>query len=128
MTDLAAEAERLEQVAPGYLARIRAAAAARGLASTPAGRARHAVDLLDQAARISPDVPLASANPAARVLKRIVNRLVRWYMIYITDQTTELGVSASWVGRAMLDYIGGLESEVADLRRELEELKAERGS
>jgi hypothetical protein len=127
MSDLAAEAERLEQLAPGYLARVRAAAAARGLAPTPAGRARQAVDLLDQTARISPDVPLASANPLARVLKLIVNRLVRWYMIYITDQATELGVSVSWVGRAMLDYIGRLESEVAGLRREVEELKAARG-
>lgn len=121
---LAQAAERLEGIAPGYLARARRLAAARGLPPNAAARVGQAIDLVDEAAQVDADAPTLSASPGARTVKTAVGRFVRWYMLYMAGQVSELGASVSWLGRALFDYASGVEAEVDRLRAEVVQLRA----
>lgn len=121
---LDAAADRLEREAPGYLARARRLAAELGLPPTPAERVVRAIDLVDESAQVNADASLHSASASGRVMKTAVGRLVRWYMLHMANQVTNLGGSVSWLGRAMYDYTAGVESEVKRLRVEVDQLRA----
>ena len=121
---LEAAADRLEQAAPGYLARVRRLAAARAVPTTPAGRVERALELVDQTARIDINAPVVSNRRVGRVMKKVVGTLIRFYMIHMADQVTDLGDSVSWLGRALNDYLVGLESEVTRLRGQVGDLQA----
>ena len=121
---LEAAAERLERTAPGYLARVRRLASARGVPTTPAGRVDRALELVDQTAQIDINPPIVSNRRLGRVMKKIVGTLIRFYMIHMADQVTDLGDSVSWLGRALHDYVAGLEAEVGRLRGEVADLQA----
>jgi hypothetical protein len=109
-------AGRLEEIAPGYLERVRGLAVAMGVAPTPAARARRAVDRVVGAARIDPGPPLRSRRRSRKAARRVIGSLMRFYIGFVTEQVTDLGESASWMGTALCDYVDGLEAEVAALR------------
>lgn len=117
-------AEQLEQKAPGYLARARRLAAELGLPPTAAERVVRAIDLVDETAQVNADAPTHSNSATGRFLKTGVGRLVRWYMLYMAAQVSNLGSSVSWLGRAMYDYTTSLEAEVGRLRVEVDQLRA----
>ena len=121
---LEAAADRLEQAAPGYLARVRRLAAARAVPTTPAGRVERALELVDQTAQIDINAPVVSNRRLGRVMKKVVGTLIRFYMIHMAHQVTDLGDSVSWLGRALNDYLVGLESEVTRLRGQVGDLQA----
>lgn len=116
-------AARLEAVAPGYLERIRRRAAELGVPRTPRDRARRSVDIVAESATLNLAAPTASRNPVGRVVKRVVAKLVRFYLVFVAEQIRDLGESASWMGNALYEYTAGLEAEVADLRERVRRLE-----
>lgn len=142
MTDSLASAEsRLEQTAPGYLARVRASAAERALPSGPQAHARRVLQLLEEmsVANVAPPAPSPGGwkralkmltNPSAvarrgsvRLVKSFAGRLLRWYVAQVTGQVSELSTSVWLLGQSLLDYSEHLESEIAALRAEVERLR-----
>ena len=117
-------ADRLERESPGYLGLARRLAADIGLPPTPAARVERAIDLIDETAQVNADAPTTSSSEWGRAAKTVVGRFVRWYMLHMADQVANLGSSVSWMGRAMYDYTAGLEAELAQLRDEVDRLRA----
>ena len=117
-------AARLEHIAPGYLDQVRRAAGDLSVPSTTEARMARSLDMVGETAHVDANVPTGSSRLVARVVKKIVALLIRWYMVYLADQVADLGYSVSWMGRALQEYIAGLESEVADLRTEVADLRA----
>lgn len=124
-TDPAPEAveAQLEETAPGYLGRVRRLAAARSLPATLEGRVGRALDTVEEASRIDVTPPVISSRRMGRVMKEGVGTLVRFYMIHLADQVTDLGNSVSWMGRSLADYVSHLESEVTSLRAQVDDLE-----
>lgn len=116
-------AARLESLAPGYLERVRRLARARSVAPTPAGRVAQALELVDEASVCNVDAPAVSRRRSGRVMKRLVGTLVRFYMLHMAGQVTDLGGSVSCLGGALADYIADLEAEVGRLRAEVSDLE-----
>jgi hypothetical protein len=116
-------AARLEEIAPGYLDRIRRRAAELGVPKTPLERARRAVDLVTETSHINPAAPAGSSRRSGRVLKQAVGRLTYFYVRFIADQVVDLGESTSWMGSALCDYVAGLEVEVASLKERVARLE-----
>jgi len=130
-------------MAPGYLARVRTAAAERALPTSPKEQARRALELVEETSSIgvSPPPPgaggwrraakmLASPSTVARrgsvrLIKSFASRLLRWYVAQVTGQVSELGSSISLLGRSLFEYTAHLESEVAALRAEVERLSGQ---
>lgn len=124
---LEAAAARLEEVAPGYLDRIRRRAAELGVPRTPLERARRAIDLVAETAHINPAAPVGSTRRTGRVLKQGVGMLTYFYIRFIADQVVDLGESASWMGSALCDYVAGLEAEVTSLQQRVARLEEASG-
>lgn len=120
-------AARLEEIAPGYLARVRRRAGQLGLPRSPADRARRSIELVTDTAHIDANAPVLSSRPAGRFVKRVVRSLVRFYFVWLGEQIADLGESTSWMGTALLDYVAGLEAEIADLRERVRCLEEGRG-
>ena len=114
---------RLQEIAPGYLDRIRRKAAELGVARTPLERARRSIDLVTETSHINPSAPVASHRRSGRIMKRGVGMLTYFYIRFIVDQVQDMGESASWMGTALCDYVAGLESEVASLRERVRRLE-----
>ena len=126
--DLEAAAARLEQIAPGYLERIRGRAGELAVPKTPSDRARRSVDLVMRSARIDPNPPRSSRRRSGRVVKRVVGSLTRFYVAFLAEQAIDLGESSALMGSALCDYIDGLEAEVAALRDRVGRLERAQGS
>jgi hypothetical protein len=124
---LEAAAARLEEIAPGYLDRIRKATAGMSVPRTPPERARRAIDLVVATAQINPNAPLLSRRRSGRFIKRVIGSLVRFYVVFVAGQITDLGESASWMGTALCDYVEGLETEVAMLSERVRRLEEAQG-
>lgn len=124
-------AERLEQVAPGYLDQVRRAAARLGVRAGAASDARLALADLEDAASIDIDVPTASPRREAAALKSAVKRLTAWYLRYLGQQVTVLGQATARLGGVLVARtesleasIGRLDGEVQDLDSRLKRLEA----
>lgn len=120
-------AARLEEMAPGYLDRIRRRAAELGVPRNPQERARRSVDLVVETARIDANAPIGSHRLSGRIAKRVVGTLTRFYVLSLADQMTDLGESTSWMGAALCDYVAGLEAEVHALRERVTRLEETQG-
>ena len=125
--DLEAAAVRLDEIAPGYLDRIRRRAAEIAVPRTPLDRARKSIDLLTEVSQVDPNAPVDSDRRSGRFLKRVVRKLTFFSIRFITQQTADLGESASWMGTALCDYVAGLESEVVSLRERVTRLEEASG-
>jgi hypothetical protein len=120
-------AARLEERAPGYLDAVRRRTAELAVPPTAGGRARRSIGLVADTSKINPDAPQAARRWSARLVKRVVGRATRFYVVHLTDQLAEFGESTSWMGSALCDYIDSLEAEVADLRERVGRLEAASG-
>jgi hypothetical protein len=138
---LASATTRLEQIAPGYLARIRASAAERALPADPHAHARRVLQLIEEMSTVNVSPPAPSAggwkrlvrmltHPSAvarrgsvRLVKSFAGRVLRWYVAQVTGQVAELSNSLWLLGRSLLDYTEHLESEITALRAEVETLR-----
>jgi hypothetical protein len=133
-------AERLETIAPGYLARVRRAAARLGVRPTSSATSGDLDILLEDLAdqtQIDAEVPTASRQREVRLLKVAVKRLTGWYLRYLAQQVTALGESVSRLGRELAARSDALEvqaqatdatvtaltAELEGLRRRVEQLE-----
>jgi hypothetical protein len=114
--------QRLESLAPGYLATVRQATARIARRDPGADRARDALALLGDVVEIDTDVPTRSARPLVGLVKQAVKRLVGWYLRYLGDQVTVLGRSTHALGAALVDDGERRDAELGDLRRRVAEL------
>ena len=116
-------AARLEQIEPGYLAKIRRRATALGVPATGRERVRQSIGLTVETAHMNADVPSASNRRVGRVMKKGVSALTRFYMLHIVSQVNEFAEASAWMGQALMDYTSGLEAEVAQLRERVRRLE-----
>ena len=119
-------AARLEEIAPGYLDRVRRRAAELSVPRTRLAQVQRSIDMVVQTARIDPNAPVESRSRPLRLVKRVVGKLMRFYMLYLSEQVIDLGESTSWMGTALCDYVAGLETEVAELRERVARLEEAR--
>jgi hypothetical protein len=131
-------AERLETVAPGYLATVRRAAERLGVRNHTSGDLEGLLEDVADQAHIDVEVPTASRRRSVRLLKISVKHLIRWYLRYLAQQVTVLGESVSRLGRelaaradaiearteAVGDSVAALADEVDGLRGRVGRLEA----
>jgi hypothetical protein len=131
-----AAAERLESLFPGYLAKVRRAAARLGVHTGAEADDLDILleDLADQA-RIDVEVPTASRRREGVYLKKAIKLGTRWYLRYLADQMTAFGESVSRLGRelaARTDALdartGAINAEVEALKRRVDQLEAGGGA
>jgi hypothetical protein len=96
-----AAAERLEVMAPGYLAKVRRAAGRLSVRSQVSGDLEGLLEDVAEQAHIDVEVPTASRRRAVRLLKVAVKHLIGWYLRYLAQQVTVLGDSVSRLGREL---------------------------
>jgi hypothetical protein len=133
-----AAAERLEAIAPGYLAQVRRAAGRLGVRSTTSGDLDILLEDVADQAKIDAEVPTASRRREVRILKVAVKRLTGWYLRYLAQQVTALGESVSHLGRELAarsdaldvraqatdETVTALTGQVDGLRRRVEQLES----
>jgi hypothetical protein len=110
-------------VAPGYLERVREAAAALGLGGGTDSEA--ALVALHDAAAFDLDPPVLSPSPAARYAKLAVKRLGAWYVRYLGEQVEVFAAAAAALGDALVRQAERLEERTASLHAQLDDLAAE---
>lgn len=127
----AAEA-RLEEIAPGYLAKVRSAAAALAVdADGSVADLGAQLAAVRDAGHFDLDVPTASNTPAGHYLKAGVKRATSWYLRYLTAQFGAFGAAVSAMGEAAAARLARVEDAEVDivagldqLRRRVERLEA----
>lgn len=125
---LAEAAARLEAMAPGYLDRVRRQAAALGRPATEVDRARQAIATTVERAPVSVIPPLVSRKRFGRAVKHAISVAVRFNLLHVAAQVTDLAEASAWMGQAVLDYAVSLETEVADLRERVRRLEERLGA
>jgi hypothetical protein len=118
---LAAE-QRLEQIAPGYLERVRRAASELAVEDPEADDTRAALDAVDHFADIDLDVPTGSRIPLAAGLKLAVKKLIGWYLGFFGRQLTNFGQAVSNLADILVERDERRGREVSELKAELERL------
>jgi hypothetical protein len=132
--DLRAAERRLEGIAPGYLAKVRLAAARTGRHHGDSGDVEAVLAEVAMVATVDVDVPTLSRRRSVSVLKRVVKTLIGWYLRYLGDQVSALGASVSSLGTALSERSDRLEAdtlatalELQRLRRRVDDLEAAAG-
>jgi hypothetical protein len=109
---------------PGaQLARIRNAAAKLGASTVGPGDLRHASLLIERQANIDLEVPTASRVPGVHVAKRMLKKLMIWYLRFLAAQVSALGHATARFGVTVASRIDELEAEVEDLRARVARLE-----
>ncbi|MCU4185562.1 hypothetical protein K6U06_14430 [Acidiferrimicrobium sp. IK] len=113
-----------------YVAEVRAAMDRLSARTTDSGEAEAALALVEHAAAVDVDAPVASVAPAARYLKVGVKRLAGWYLRYLGEQVADLGKATAELGVALIERTDRLEgtsaatiAELAALRARVEDLE-----
>ena len=126
MAEIEAAAARAEAAAgapTAYLERVRSAAGRFAIGNAGASDVRHAAMLLEHQTAIDVDVPTGSRAAPAAVLKKVVKRLTLWYFRFVGQQVTLQAQAVARLGTATASRIEELESEVAALRKRVEDLE-----
>jgi hypothetical protein len=117
------EAEsKLASTAPGYLAQVREATSHLAVRDLDGDDASAAIGAVEELADIDLDVPTASRIPAARLLKRMLKRMVGWYLGYFARQIEALGQAIANLGAILLDRTEKLDQANSSLRADLARL------
>jgi hypothetical protein len=120
--DPAAEAVRLDAIAPGYLARVRAAS------QRLAHRDHSVVTLLTALADIEDtftfdlEVPTLSRRRVGRLLKVAVTKLVAFYLRYLTVQMAAFSAAVHRFAGVLVERTDQLEERTAALTADLQRL------
>ena len=119
-----AEAEaRLEALAPGYLARVRSAAAALAVDAHGGAEVMAEVVAVREAAELDLDVPTASSAPAGAYAKLAIKRATSWYLRYLTVQLTVFARAVASMGESVAAQLDRLDGADAELSAGLEQLR-----
>jgi hypothetical protein len=129
--EVAAEARALEDE-PGFprpfVERVRSATARLGVDAPSPGDVRHAALILHRQASVELEPPLVGRDPLRRAVKRLVRRLVGWYVRVVGAQVNALGLATARLGLAVADRTESLEAaqaaDRADVHAALEALQA----
>jgi hypothetical protein len=113
---LSAAEARLERDHPGYLAQVRAAAAALAVPATPRQQAERALALAERAAAVTANIDVAASRPASRLAKKAVAAVTRFYFMHMSSQVAEFAESSTWAIQALTAYAAALEEELSALR------------
>jgi hypothetical protein len=122
--DFADASARLDQIAPGYLDRVRSAASDLSLADREPSDVRAALMYVEDMARVDVDIPTASRRSVVRWLKGAVKRLVGWYLRYLGEQVTALGQAVGHLGTVLADRTDVLVETTAELQTKVNDLTA----
>lgn len=122
-------AARARSAEPGYPAayveRVRAATTRLGAVEVSPDDMRAALVLLEQQSRIDVVVPVSSAHRSVGLLKKVLRKLMIFYVRYLGHQVTLLGEATVRFGSAVTDRVERLEEHTAeDRRRQEDELAA----
>jgi hypothetical protein len=128
------EAEaRVEAAAPGYLARVREAAAVLAVGPDRSGDLRASLAGVRETADVDIDVPTLSRQAPLRLLKVAIKALIGWYLRYVGDQVTALGHAVAGFGDEVVERADELGEQqdataarVAALEARVRDLEAER--
>lgn len=115
-------AERLEEVAPGYLERARTAASRLAARAGRAGGLRGSLSEVEALAQVDCDVPTVSRRRSVRLAKVLVKRMVGWCLRYLGDQQSAFAEAVARLGGELVEQVEGLETGSAALRAELRQL------
>ena len=121
--EVAAEARALEDE-PGFprpfIERVRGATARLGVDAPGPGDVRHAALILHRQASVELEPSMVARDPLRRLVKRLVRRVVGWYVRVVGAQVNALGLATARLGLAVADRTDGLEATQAADRAELE--------
>ena len=106
------------------VARIRAAGARLSAREFRPDNLRHAAVLLERQATIDLDVQTAARLPGVSILKRVLKRLMIWYLRFLAQQISAFGQATSRLGVAVANRVDRLDADVADLQRRVAALEA----
>ena len=80
--------------------------------------------LLATAAEVDIAVPTASTLPAVAPIKKVLRKLMAWYVQYLAQQVAALGGAVLQLGKATARELGHLETEVSDLSHRVAQLES----
>jgi hypothetical protein len=75
-----------------------------------------ALERVEDASTLDPEIPVASNNPAFGVVKKVMARLLGWYHQFVVQQVMSLGVAITNVLRPLVEKVTHLETLVGDER------------
>ncbi len=112
----AEEEARAERVAPGYLRKVRDAAARLAVGPDRRGDLRASLDAVRETADVDVDAPTGSLRPQVRVVKTTVKAATGWYLRYVGQQVAALGHATVAFGEEVIsrtDELGDRQVEAA---------------
>ena len=115
--------QRLDPSDVPYVAHVRAAAGRLALREATSGDVRAAIDELGELARIDIDVPVLSRHRSGRLVKQGVKQLGGWYVRYVAQQVTILGLATVRLGDALAQRGDALDAALTESRAELAALR-----
>jgi hypothetical protein len=123
IADAAAAREAADGFPRDRIGRIRAAAGRLAASEFRPDDLRHAALLLERQATIDLQVPTASRVPGVSLVKRVLKQLMIWYLRFLGHQISAFGQATARFGVTVANRVDALDTEVADLRRRVEELE-----
>lgn len=121
--EVVAEARALES-RPGFpheaLARIRVATGWLSADDPASDDVRFAAVLLQRQASVGLEPPLAARAWPQRLVKRVVHRLVGWYLRFLAQQISALGQAATRLGLAVAQRSEALQAQADADRAEVD--------
>ena len=124
-----ADARAAEPAFPaGRVQRIRAAAARLAASEFRADDVRHAALLLERQATVDLQVPTASRVPGVSLAKRVLKKLMIWYLRFLGHQITAFGQATARFGVTVANRVDGLDADVADLQERVARLEGTLGN
>jgi hypothetical protein len=121
---LAAAEARLGTIAPGYLDRVRHIVELLSVRDVDGTDARAALVAVDDLAAIDLDAPTGSRLPAVPFVKRVIKRLIAWYLFYFGRQLLAFGQAVTHLGGILIDRTERVEGVAAKLQVEVDQLRA----
>jgi hypothetical protein len=108
--------------------RIRAAAARLAAGEFRPDDLRHGALLLERQATIDLQVPTASRVPGVSLVKRVLKKLMIWYLRFLGHQISAFGQATARFGVTVANRVDTLDADVAELRQRVEALEHQRQS
>ena len=103
--------------------RFRAAAGRMAASEFRPDDLRHGALLLERQANIDLQVPTASRVPGVSLLKRVLKKLMIWYLRFLGHQISAFGQATARFGVTVANRVDSLDSDVAELRTRVEALE-----
>jgi hypothetical protein len=124
IADAASAREAADAFPRERIGRIRAAAGRLAASEFRPDDLRHAALLLERQATIDLQVPTASRVPGVALVKRVIKKMMIWYLRFLGHQISAFGQATARFGVTVANRVDGVEADVADLRARVEHLEA----